>query len=177
MASSSDGAAGSSQKLAGDYYSKLIDDQLIEERSRKASLEQRAGGVITTSGAVVTLVFAFTALIKGGEGARLIGPAKVELLGALALLLAAIVLALLIGFPATYMEVDEASLEEHLEKSEWTNPDVADAQRGVATALVGIITSARRLNDKKANLLFAAVALEVAGIAALAVTAMTVALS
>lgn len=177
MARHSEGATESPQQIAGDYYSKLIDDQLAEERSRKASLEQRAAGVITTSGAVVTLVFAFTTLIKGGDSAHLVGVAKVELLLALAFLLAAVIFALLIGFPGSYKEVDEASLREHLDKSEWTNSDVRDAQREVALAIVGIITAAGRLNDKKANLLFAAVAAEVAGIAALAFTAMTVALA
>lgn len=130
-----------------------------------------------TSSAVVTLVFAFTALIKGGGGDHLSGVARVELVVALVFLLAAVILALLIGFPGSYKEVGEASLREHLTKSEWTNPDIADAQRQVADAIVGIITAASRLNDQKANMLFAAVAAEVAGITALAFTAMTVALS
>jgi choline-glycine betaine transporter len=163
--------------IAGDYYSKLVDAQLVEERSRKASLEQRAGGVITTSGAVVTLIFAFTSLIKGSNVSHVPDAARIELMAALAFLLMAVVLALVIGFPRKYEEVDEASLKDHVAKSEWMNSDVAEAHRLMAEVIVGIITTARGYNDDKANLLFWAVALEVVGIVALALSAMSVALS
>jgi len=158
--------------VAGDAYSKLIDDQLAEERARKASLEQRAVGVITTSGAVVTLVFGFTAAVNGSAALRLPDSARLELFVALFLLLAAVVVAVIVGFPVTYLEVEKEGLEKLIDEAEWTNPEVIEARRRTAQAATGIIINARKANGVKANLLTGALALEVLGIVTLALGAM-----
>src|SRR5215207_5830795 len=43
-------------------YAKYIDEQTAAQEARKTSLEQRGLAVITTSGALVTLLFGLTAL-------------------------------------------------------------------------------------------------------------------
>jgi hypothetical protein len=53
---------------AGDAYTALIIEQLAEERSRKTSLEQRGISVITSSGALVTLLFGLAALTTKPQG-------------------------------------------------------------------------------------------------------------
>jgi hypothetical protein len=158
--------------VAGDAYSRLIDDQLGEERARKASLEQRAVGVITTSGAVVTLVFGFTAVVNGSGALHLPDAARLELFVALFLLLAAVVVAVVVGFPVTYLEVDKEGLEKMIEATDWSNPDVIEARRRTSQAATGIIISARKANGDKANLLIVALGLEVLGIVTLALGAM-----
>ena len=158
--------------VAGDAYSTLIDDQLTEERARKVSLEQRAVGVITTSGAVVTLVFAFTAAVNGTNALRLPDSARLELFVSLFLLLTAVVVAVIVGFPVTYLEVDNKALTKLIHEEDWTNPEVVEARRRTAEAITGIIISARRANGIKANLTTGALALEVLGIVTLAIGAM-----
>lgn len=44
---------------AGSAYTNLIDEQLETEQNRRASIEQRGLSVLTTSGTLVTLLFAF----------------------------------------------------------------------------------------------------------------------
>jgi hypothetical protein len=163
--------------FAGEFYSKLIEDQLAEERARKASLEQRAGGVITTSGAVVTLVFGFTAVVKGSTALHIPDTARLELLVAVVLLLIAVAMALVIGLPRTYLEVEKEGLDQMVTENAWINPEAVEARRTTAEANVGIILSARGVNATKATLLSAAFVLEVLGIVSLALSAMAILLT
>jgi hypothetical protein len=52
---------------AHEALSLAIDKELQQARDRAASLEQRALAVVTTSGVLVSLVFGFSAVIKGKE--------------------------------------------------------------------------------------------------------------
>jgi hypothetical protein len=170
------GGAAASQ-IAGDQYSELIVDQLVEERDRKTSLEQRAAAVITTSGAIVTVVFGFTSLVKGNGELHVSSTGLLELVVAAFLLLMAVTLALIIGLPRDYLEVDEKDLRQMVDKDYWINPQAVEARRRIAEVNVDILTSARGFNADKARFLFAAVALEVLGIVSLAFSLMTVALA
>ena len=167
----------SQQGIAGDFYSKLIDDQLTEERNRKTSLEQRGAGVITTAGTLVTLVFGFTAVVKGSNALHIPDDARLGLVGALFLLLIAVAIALLIGRPRLYFEVTKKGLEDMVSRAEWLDPNTIEARRSTARAAAEIIVSARSANDKKSNLLTIALIFEWLGVVCLAVAAMAIGLA
>ena len=118
------------------------------------------------------MVFGFTAVVNGTNALRLPDSARLELFVALFLLLASVVIAVIVGFPVTYLEVDQEGLEKLVDESEWTNPEVIEARRRTAQAETGIIINARKANGIKANLLAGALALEVLGIVTLALGAM-----
>lgn len=51
-------------ELAGKAYEALIIEQLTEERDRKKSIEARGVTVISSSGTIVTIIFALGALVS-----------------------------------------------------------------------------------------------------------------
>ena len=68
----------------------LLENEMARELQRKASLEQRGITVITASGAFVTLVFGFSALVtKGVPFTNFSTPEKVFLVAALVLFVSA----------------------------------------------------------------------------------------
>ncbi|MGJ7442151.1 hypothetical protein [Aquipuribacter sp. MA13-6] len=139
----------------------LIEGQLAEERSTKASLEARAIGVVTSSGALTTLLFALSALVTRPTDYELPGPARYVLLATLLAFLLAAVLAILAARPGTYHEVTVESLEEAATAGSMASP-VDEGSPKIATVLVDIIRKARVRNGKKATFLKAAVTCQVA---------------
>lgn len=150
-------------------YVELIKEQLLEERSRKASLEQRSVSIIQTSGTLVTLLFALAALIT--KPTAFVPPAGVLTplpLALIAFSLAALA-ALAINIPRDYEEVDEDDLVDRLNKGEWQKPaSLAVASEHAAKVRVAVLKSARGFNDLKEKLLTTAIVFEVLGIAVVA---------
>ena len=147
---------------------KLIEDQLAEERSTKSSLESRAIGVITSSGALATLLFALAALVSKPTGYRLPDLARYVLLATLVAFMAAAVLAILAARPGTYHEVDVDSLKLAAAPEAMAAP-AEDGGPKIAAVLVEIIATARQRNAEKARSLKAAVGLEAAAAVLLAI--------
>ncbi len=148
---------------AGSAYLALVESQLKEERDRKASLEQRAIAVITTSGAIVTLTFGFTALVTNGFNPNAF--VKVALTVALVLFAVAAGLGVWANRPLDYREADAAALRGLFrKKGDWTNDSPEEARRQTALVECKILAAARDLNRDKAFNLRRAIRTEVAAI-------------
>jgi hypothetical protein len=154
---------------AGEAYGQLIDDQLAEERARKTSIEQRGVGVITTSGALVTLLFGLSALATKSQSFVLSDPARWTLLIAVVLFLAASVLGLATNWALSYFEVTVPSMRTLVEPEGWSE-EATEAARQAAEARVDIIESFRSNNQMKGWMLRAAMGVEILAVATLAVS-------
>lgn len=147
---------------------KLVQDQLTEERSTKSSLETRAIGVITSSGALATLLFALAALVTKPAAYELPSLARLVLLATLVAFIAAAVLAIVASSPGTYQEVTVESLKAAASKEAMGAP-ADEGEPRIAQVLVDIISTARTKNAVKAQFLKAAVTLEAGAALLLAV--------
>jgi hypothetical protein len=59
-----DQQSGTGADPAGYLYADLVKEELAREQARKTSLEQRGLSVISTSGALVSLLFALLAFVE-----------------------------------------------------------------------------------------------------------------
>ncbi|WP_433003259.1 hypothetical protein [Kribbella sp. CA-294648] len=139
---------------------KLVQDQLAEERSTKSSLEARAIGVITSSGALVTLLFALSALVTKSPTYELPEVARIALAATLIAFGIATVLAITAARPENYQEVTVKSLEA-VATAEAMTALAREGEPEIAKVLVKIIARARKENGVKARFLQFAVTFEV----------------
>ena len=147
---------------------KLVQDQLTEERATKSSLEARAIAVITSSGALATLIFGLAALVTKSATYELPQPARLVLGATLVAFLAAAVLAIVAARPGTYQEVTIDSLRAAAGVQAMNAPAV-QGEPAIASVLVDIIAAAREKNAEKARFLRTAVTAEAVAAVLLAV--------
>lgn len=152
---------------AGSVYAVLVENQLAEEATRKESFESRGVMVITTSAALVGLLFGFSALVTKGDDLQLQSAAIAFLTASAFLFVAAAILSILCNWPLRYRQVALDELERLTQEQYW-NGDETVASRRVAEVRVMILGSARTLNALKGRFLLAAMTLEVLAVAALA---------
>lgn len=150
--------------VAGDSYGPLIETQLNYERAIKGSFEQRALGVVTTSGVLVSLLFGLAAIVTQAEGFKAPPAARVLLVIALGLFLVAAGLSIRVNMPRGYKEADVAKLRRLTEAEFWEARSEIGARRA-AELRVNVLASTRLANGRKAKTLFWAMVLEVAAIA------------
>jgi hypothetical protein len=163
-------------EVAGASYEQLIVEQLTEERARKSSLEQRGFSVITTSGAFVSLLFGLAAVVTQVEGFEVPAAARVTLMVAALLFTTAGVYGLIVNSPVGYKEADPDWMLGLTRKNTWEAMD-SIGRRRVSQSRVETIRAARASNERKADRLVWALAIEVVGIAAVASTVVTVLLA
>lgn len=154
-------------ETAGASYGKLIADQLAEERTRKASLEQRGITVITTSGVLVSLLFGLAALITSAEDFDLPDGVRPLLVAGLVFFVGAAVSGIWLNSPRKYREANPGHLRRLTQKQIWEASASLGARRG-AELQANLISTARTVNASKAKWLVAAILLEVLGIGAVA---------
>jgi hypothetical protein len=153
---------------AGTFYAELIKDQLNAEESRKESLEQRGVFVITSSGALATLLFGLAGLITSRKGFTL--PTQAEWCLGLALVgfTAAALISLFINRPRMYAAVSRGALRRIIEEERyWKAPEVVGLRRSAESRL-NVLEASRVINDQKAELLIWALRCEVAAVALVA---------
>jgi hypothetical protein len=150
---------------ASAVYCGFLEAQLAEQDARKASFEQRGLSVVTTSGALATLLFGVAAFAKTGKLHALPVDMHAWLLAALIAFVAAGLLALLTNLPIAYNVPKLESVLRVAQKPE----SEADARLELAAIYVGMATDAKRKNRIKGWLLFAALLCELAAILAVAV--------
>lgn len=138
---------------------KMVEDQLAEERSTKSSLETRAIAVITSSGALVTLLFALAALVTKPAEYELPNAARAVLLLTVLAFITAAVLAIVAATPGTYQEITVESLKAATTETAMGAP-ASQGEPRIAQVLVQIIETARTKNAAKARYLKAAVTTE-----------------
>ena len=146
---------------AGGYavYGDFIKEELEAQDKRKASFEQRGLAVITTSGALVTLLFALAALsTKAAATFTISTPAKTWLSSALVLFVASALAALLSNAPFIYQAVPVEKIRERLR--EQPPRDAAAAVKDVAFSRLDALESAKRKNGIKGWAVAAAMTLE-----------------
>ena len=156
-----------SPEVSAPEVTHLIRDQLDREEATKTSLETRAGNVISSAGALVTLLFALTALVARPPDFQLPTLARVFIGGALIAFLAAAVLAIIVIRPRAYNAIDVQSLKEMTEDYAWNSPLAIGGPR-IANALIVVIDGARRANKLKARYLVSAITSEVVAVIILA---------
>jgi len=159
---------GEPAPIAGDAYSELIKEQLLDERNRKVSVEQRGVAVITTSGVLVSLLFGLAALVTTSKQFVLPGLARALLVLSLPLFLLAAILGIKANVPMQYQEAGPEGLKGLLDPEFWNAP----AARGIfesAEARLAILTSYRQQTTIKASALVRAMWAEVVGVCLVAI--------
>lgn len=153
---------------AGDVYAGIIDQLLQQERDRKVALEQKALGVITTSGVLVTLLFGFSTIAKAQNSPPVPVLARILLIAALVAFLLAAVLCLAINRPVDHSPLGvERDLRRMVTDELWN--DVANNARwAIAEFRVDEIDRWRENNGRKARRLQNAVVAESCGVVLLA---------
>jgi hypothetical protein len=158
------------ESTAGDVYADVIDELLELERGRKASLEQKALSVITSSGVLVTLLFGFASLTKSTQSTGLPVLARAFLVAGMASFLVAILDSLRINRPVNYSPLGvKKDLQRMLTDDLWFDA-AAVGRRAIAEFRVGEIDRWREENGHKARRLQRAIIAESAGVALLAVS-------
>ena len=152
-------------------WAPFIEAELKAERDRRATLDTRAIAVVTTSGTLVTLVFAIGGLVLGSrnipvEGGGLSGWSVWPAVAALAMFATAAALALYGGRNVPY-EVADASALKRMTTTHWAM-DEDDARQVVLDYNVGTIDTLRQGNNHKARMLILALLAQLAAIAAIA---------
>lgn len=161
-------------EVAGAEYASLLNDLLDDAQKTKESLESRAAGVITTSAALVTLLFGFVAVTSTTTQTHFPSSAVGSLAGALVLIVTASALAILVTAPFVYRDVSTSEIKRLTEQRFWVYPDRIEATRMVARARVRTLRWARGMNTAKGVVLVLAIIAEVVGIGLLAATVIAV---
>src|SRR4051794_11113883 len=104
---------GAMQTLGdGSAYGVYIASELEDVRALKASLEERALAVVTTSGVLVTLLFALASVVTSKKNYSIPVAARPALIVALAAFVLAAALALIVIVPSKHRGPSTADLEQ-----------------------------------------------------------------
>jgi hypothetical protein len=167
---------------AGSAYAPLIADQLVQARALKTSIEQRALAVMAAAGGLAALVFAFLALSRTLRSAAASGSAQPtafpdparELLGvALLLFVVAACIGLYVQTTKPYREVSARGFDQMLAETAWQLQDPVFAGRRVGELQKVLTLESRRVTGRKAYWLNIAIGLEIAAVAVLCLTVVT----
>lgn len=158
----------SSGKVAGEVVADLITAELSELDSSASSLQSRGIAVISSSGTLVTLLFGLSALATKAQGFKLSTDTKWPLYVAAALLVLAAIAGIITNAPRRGGVIRLESLEPLLSTDQWEKSEHL-AKRMIARKQLLIAQDARRTNTRLARWLLAAITLEIAGVASIAV--------
>jgi hypothetical protein len=145
----------------------LVEEQLEEERATKNSLEQRGSFVITSAGAIVTLLFGLAAVVTSRTSFNVPDSARFVLVAAVGFFFLAAMGGLLANLPWRYAEVDEDDLRRLVQPAHWDRSFEVAARR-TTEARIGILSSARETNAIKAAAVSGALLAEVVAVALVA---------
>jgi hypothetical protein len=149
----------------------LLNDEWARETSRKDSLEKRGITVITTSGVLVTLIFAFTSAVAKGHslGNFTLGE-KIAVAVALFFFVVSAAFGIATNTPRNYAGVDYQTLKEIPAEATPQTPITALMWRD----LVDTLATSRARNDTKAAALSVSIVFQTIAIFVVAVTIMIV---
>jgi hypothetical protein len=151
-----------------EAYADFVADELEAQDKRKTSFEQRGLAVITTSGALVTVLFALAALsTKEADTFVLPHAARTWLFIGLGLFFFSAVAALLTNAPFIYQAVDAESVRERLREDPPRKSDAAI--KDIAYTRIDALESAKAKNSIKGWALAAAIVLEALAVGCVAV--------
>lgn len=152
---------------AGEAYGQLISDQLAEERARKSTLEARGITVISTSGALSTLILALTAGVTAAAKFKFPDLVRIPLVITLIMFVFAGACGLMTNIPLRYKEPTADALVKLIDVNYWSGPEETGSLR-VAEAQLKVLRASRIANEIKARLLLAAIFCELLAIVFLA---------
>jgi hypothetical protein len=143
-------------------YGDLVKDELAVQDARKASFEQRGLAVVTTAGALATLLFGLAAFAAAGKTQPLSADTKELLDIAVVVFVGAAILALATNFPLSYDVPKAAAIQGRLRERPIRDEEAAI--RDIAFTRANALADAKRKNGWKGWMLFGALALEVTAI-------------
>lgn len=149
-------------------YDAFLKEELAGQEARKSSFEQRGLAVVTTTGALVTLLFGLAAIAsRTGHGEPFASEEKVWLAVALVCFTLSAFAALATNFPVKYEGVKPGEVHKRLTEAQANSAE--QAHRDVALTQVSILEAAKDKNRLKGRYLFAAMTFEVLGVLAVGV--------
>jgi len=146
-------------------YVKAINTALEEEQLRRTSLQERGIRVITTSGALGTLLFA----IAKFSGAKQLDAADESfLVAALFFFAMAAVLAIATNLPRGSLVIADRILDDWVSEASWKKYSPGKATHEVTKMKVDLVVEARKDNRGLGLILFIATIFEVVGVVCVA---------
>ena len=133
---------------AGAIYAQVITKQLEREEERKTSLEQRGLAVISTSGVLVSLLLAITAVQNRNSSAATEVLVRIPLIVALVGFTLAAAFAVAVNVPRSYATLSTEELARMTTEQLWNGAPEGAARR-VAESQVRETERARRVNLQK----------------------------
>lgn len=165
-----DREAASPEAEAVSRLASYVKTQVERQDARKASLEARGAAVITTAGALVTLLFGVATLsLRDGDKVHLTAGSAGLMATALVLLILAALTAILANVPLPYEEASVEKLRSALRTKAASELTTFEAERRSAMNDLDVLRSAKDLNGGKARLLVWAFFLEVIAVALLGI--------
>jgi len=151
-----------------EAYAALIERELDAQEARKASLEQRGLAVITTAGALTSLLFGLAAFSTTGAHAFVLpASARHLLIAALVLFFASAVGALVANAPLVYQAVKPGDIRGRLKETPVREREAA--ARDIAFTQLKALESAKKMNGIKGWALVGSMLLEAAAVGCLVV--------
>jgi disulfide bond formation protein DsbB len=150
----------------GNIYGAYIKSLLDHEQDRKSVLEAKASAVITTSGALVTLLFGLVAVVTGATNFKLPETSRGWLIAAVLLFVIAAGLGIMTA--NTPVPYGQATFQADQLQQAWSQPASA-ARENVAKAQLELIPVAAQKNNLKVKLVISATLAELLALVALAV--------
>lgn len=139
--------------LAGAVFASFIETELATERDRRAKLDARGVGVLTTSGTLVTLLFALGALVTSLDAFE---PGRLTV-SLLTVALVAFVIAGSLGLLGhrlvKYQLVNPREMLKWQARDGWWHDDSDKARRLIALGNIKTLITLRNGNERKAGLL------------------------
>jgi hypothetical protein len=132
----------------GKTYLAFIEGELSVERERRSVYDARGQALVTTSGALVTLLTGLAAVVKTGTTVRFSASALLAVVFALVLFVCAAACGIVAGWNRHYALASYTTLNRMLNEH-WTDGEV-DARNNVATLHAITVNTLRRANGFKA---------------------------
>jgi hypothetical protein len=156
----------------GRTYLAFIEGELKAERERRVAYDARGQALVTTSGALVTLLAGLAAVVKGGTTAQVSPGTVTVVVLALVLFVCAAGCGIVAGWNRHYALATYGTLHRMLDEH-WTDDEV-DARNHVATLHSLTVHTLRRANAFKAAFVSAGLVAQVLALVALGVSVVLV---
>jgi hypothetical protein len=146
-------------------YGELVKEEIAAQETRKSSFEQRGLAVVTTTGALVTLLFGLAAIAsRTGHGEPFGTEEKWWLAVALIGFVVSAFAALATNIPVEYESVKPSDITGRLTEAAPNNAE--QANRDIALTQITVLEHAKKKNALKGKFLFGAMLFEVLGVIA-----------
>ncbi|MFI5615570.1 hypothetical protein [Amycolatopsis sp. NPDC051903] len=156
----------------GAVYLAFIEGELKAERERRSAYDARGQALVTTSGALVTLLTGLAAVAKAGTTVRVPAGALAVLVAAIVLFVCAAASGIVAGWNRHYALAASTTLDRMLNEH-WTDDEV-DARNNVATLHSRTVHTLRRANAFKAACVSIGLIAQVLALSALGATVLIV---